>query len=162
MKSWQAGQCRASRPSVQPWELCGLESSICQPGKFPYNAVDQAAIKAQLAGYIFPNVIGDIDCTHISIKVPPHDENVCVNRQPQLMNTVPISCLSLKRYEKFTVGETFFFIDCGMKEIPTSKACLYRAAFTYGGEPSEEQGTRWWERRKWIFEHLDFKKKKTN
>lgn len=50
----------------------------------------------------------------------------------------------------------FFFIDCGMKEIPTSKACLYRAAFTYGGEPSEEQGARWWERRKWIFEQLDF------
>lgn len=103
--------------------------------KFPYNAVDQAAIKAQFAGCIFPKVFVDVDCTHISIKAPPHDENVCVTRQPQLINTVAISCLSLKRYEKFTVGETFFFffIDCGMKEIPTSEACLYRWAFTYGG-----------------------------
>ena len=39
--------------------------------KFPYNAVEQANIKAQFeARASFPNVIGAIDCTHSAIKAP--------------------------------------------------------------------------------------------
>lgn len=106
--------------------------------KFPYNAVDQAAIKAQFAGYIFPKVFGDVDCTHISIKVPPHDENV--NRNWLTQCQFPACRWSDMKSSQLV--KLFFFIDCGMKEIPTSKACLYRSAFTYGGEPSEEQGAR--------------------
>ena len=47
--------------------------------KFPYNAVEQANIKAQFAARAgFPNVIEALDCTHIAIKVPSDDEFVYV------------------------------------------------------------------------------------
>jgi len=50
--------------------------------KFPYNAGKHAnTISAIFSEIGFPNVIGAIDCTHIAIKVPSHDEFVYVNRK---------------------------------------------------------------------------------
>lgn len=108
---WRAGRPVSAGPvsTLSPtmravWS--GIIRTSTRYRKFPYNAVDQAAIKAQFAGYIFPKVFGDVDCTHISIKAPPHDENVNRNWLTQCR----FPALSLKRYEKFTVGETFFFL----------------------------------------------------
>ena len=59
--------------------------------KFPYNAVEQANIKAQFAARAgFPNVIGAIDCTHI--EAPSHDEFVYVNRKHFHSSNVKIIC----------------------------------------------------------------------
>ena len=61
--------------------------------KFPYNAVEQANIKAQFAARAgFPNVIGAIDCTHIAIKAPSQNEFVYVNRKHFHSINVQIIC----------------------------------------------------------------------
>ncbi|KAK0131545.1 putative nuclease HARBI1 [Merluccius polli] len=61
--------------------------------KFPYNAVEQANIKAQFAARAgFPNVIRAIDCTHIAIKAPSQDEFVYVNRKHFHSINVQIIC----------------------------------------------------------------------
>ena len=49
---------------------------------FPFNAAEQANIKAQFAARAgLPNVIRVIGCTHVAIKVPSQDELVFVNRE---------------------------------------------------------------------------------
>jgi len=59
--------------------------------KFPYNAVEQANIKAQFAARAgFPNVIGAIECSHIAIKAPSYDE--FVNRKHFHSINVQIIC----------------------------------------------------------------------
>jgi len=61
--------------------------------KFPYNAAEQANIKAQFVAIAgFPNVIGAIDCTHITIKAPSQDEFVYVNRKQFHSINVQIIC----------------------------------------------------------------------
>ncbi len=61
--------------------------------KFPYNAVEQADIKAQFAARAgFLNVIEAIDCTHIAIKAPSQDEFVFVNRKHFHSINVQIIC----------------------------------------------------------------------
>ena len=53
----------------------------------------QANIKAQFEARAgFPNVIGAIDCTHIAIKAPSHDEFIYVNRKHFHLINVQIIC----------------------------------------------------------------------
>ncbi|KAK0141620.1 Phosphoribosyl pyrophosphate synthase-associated protein 1 [Merluccius polli] len=61
--------------------------------RFPYDAVNQAHIKAQFAEIAgFPNVIGAIDCTHIAIKAPSEGEYAYVNRKHFHSLNVQIIC----------------------------------------------------------------------
>ncbi|KAK0146483.1 putative nuclease HARBI1 [Merluccius polli] len=71
-----------------------LSRAIAAPGiRFPYDAVNQAHIKAQFAEIGgFPNVIGAIDCTHIAIKAPSEGEYAYVNRKHFHSLNVQIIC----------------------------------------------------------------------
>ena len=60
--------------------------------RFPYDAVNQANIKAQFADSRFPVLIGAIDCTHIAIKAPSEGEYVYVNRKHFHSLNVQIIC----------------------------------------------------------------------
>ena len=61
--------------------------------RFPYDAANQANIKAQFAEIAgFPNVIGAIDCTHIAIKAPSEGEYAYVNRKHFHSLNVQIIC----------------------------------------------------------------------
>lgn len=61
--------------------------------KFPYTADEQANITAQFAATAsFPNVIGDISCTHIAVKAPSQDESVDINRKHFHSINVQIIC----------------------------------------------------------------------
>ena len=75
--------CRAAagvgaQHNKEPCAVCALTLSAYQPGiSNSHNAVEQANIKAQFEARAgFPNGIGAIDCTHIAIKAPSHDEFV--------------------------------------------------------------------------------------
>jgi len=77
----QSGLCQSTLSRAMPAVWDGIIRISARYIKFPYNAVEQANIKAQFAARdSFPNVIGAIDCTHIAIKAPSHDEFVYVNR----------------------------------------------------------------------------------
>jgi len=69
-----AGQPIGTMPAEWDGIICisvGISNS--------HNAVGLANIKAQFEARAgFPNVIGSINCTHIAIKVPSHDEFVVV------------------------------------------------------------------------------------
>ncbi|KAL6455128.1 hypothetical protein MHYP_G00364350 [Metynnis hypsauchen] len=73
-----------------------LDGIICMSAKyikFPYDAVDQANIKAQFAAIAgFPNVIGAIGCTHTAIKAPSEEEFADVNRKHFHSINVQIIC----------------------------------------------------------------------
>ena len=69
------GPCLSTLSRARPaeWGNC--------PHLSRYNKFQQANNKAQFsAGAGFPNVIGAIDCTHIAIKAPSHDEFVYVRK----------------------------------------------------------------------------------
>ncbi len=61
--------------------------------RFPYTAVEQANIKAQFAVTSgFPNVIGAVDCTHITIRAPHMDEFAFVSGKHFHSINVQIIC----------------------------------------------------------------------
>ena len=76
------GLCQSTLSRAMPTVWDGIICISARYIKFPYNAVEQANIKAQFEARAgFPTVIGAIDCTHIAIKATSHDEFVYVNRK---------------------------------------------------------------------------------
>ena len=70
----QLGLCQSTLSRV-PAKWDGIIRISTRYIKFPYNTVEQANVEAQFAARAsFPNVIAAIDCTHIAIKAPLHDE----------------------------------------------------------------------------------------
>jgi len=67
----------ASRPWAEPYQPSGTELSASQPGISDYHRMElnRQTLKRNLQlESFFSNVIGAIDCTHIAIKAPSHDE----------------------------------------------------------------------------------------
>ncbi|KAL6486323.1 hypothetical protein MHYP_G00057150 [Metynnis hypsauchen] len=88
---WGISQSSLSR--AMPAVLDGIICMSARYIKFPYDAVDQANIKAQFAAIAgFPNVIGAIDCTHIALKAPSEEEFAYVNRKHFHSINVQIIC----------------------------------------------------------------------
>lgn len=79
--------------AIMPAVLNGIVTMTSRYIRFPYTAGEQANIKRQFAAMSgFPNVIGAIDCTHIAIRAPCHDEFVYVNRKHVHSINVQIIC----------------------------------------------------------------------
>ncbi len=78
----RSGLCQSTLSRAMPAVWDGIIRMSARYIEFPYNAAEQVNIKAQFAARAgFPNVIRAIDCTHIAIKAPSHDEFVYVNRK---------------------------------------------------------------------------------
>ncbi|KAL6469110.1 hypothetical protein MHYP_G00226340 [Metynnis hypsauchen] len=89
----RSGISQSSLSRAMPAVLDGIICMSAKYIKFPYEAVDQANIKAQFAAIAsFPNVIGAIDCTHIAIKAPSEEEFAYVNRKHFHSINVQIIC----------------------------------------------------------------------
>ncbi|KAK0135468.1 putative nuclease HARBI1 [Merluccius polli] len=89
----RSGVCQSTLSRAMPAVWDGIIRMSSRYIKFPYNAVEQANIKAQFAARAgFPNVIRAIDCTHIAIKAPSKDEFVYVNRKHLNSINVQIIC----------------------------------------------------------------------
>lgn len=88
----RSGLCQSTLSRSMPAVWDGLIRMSPRYITFPYNAAEQANIKAQFAATGFPNVIGAVDCTHISIKAPSQDEYVYVNRKHFHSINVQIIC----------------------------------------------------------------------
>ncbi|KAL6467905.1 hypothetical protein MHYP_G00235820 [Metynnis hypsauchen] len=88
----RSGISQSSLSRAMPAVLDGIICMSARYIKFPYDAVDQANIKAQFAAIAgFPDVIGAIDCTHIAIKAPS-EEFAYVNRKHFHSINVQIIC----------------------------------------------------------------------
>ncbi|KAL6468330.1 hypothetical protein MHYP_G00240070 [Metynnis hypsauchen] len=71
----RSGVSQSSLSRAMPAVLDGVICMSARYIKFPYDAADQANIKAQFAAIAgFPDVIGAIDCTHTAIKAPSEEE----------------------------------------------------------------------------------------
>ncbi|XP_059915803.1 putative nuclease HARBI1 [Gadus macrocephalus] len=89
----RSGVCQSTLSRAMPAVWDGIIRMSSRYIKFPYNAVEQAHIKAQFAATAgFPNVIGAVDCTHIAIKAPSQDEFVYVNRKHFHSINVQVIC----------------------------------------------------------------------
>jgi len=66
----------------QPIGTVPVDTELSHASRVGWNYPQQANIKAPYGARAgFPNVIRAIDCTHIAIKAPSHDELVYVNRK---------------------------------------------------------------------------------
>ncbi|XP_062373197.1 putative nuclease HARBI1 [Sardina pilchardus] len=89
----RSGMSQSSLSRAMPAVLDGIIRMSARYVRFPYDAVDQANIKAQFAAIAgFPNEIGAIDCTHIAIKAPSDGEFAYVNRKHFHSLNVQIIC----------------------------------------------------------------------
>ncbi|KAK0144348.1 putative nuclease HARBI1 [Merluccius polli] len=89
----RSGMSQGALSRAIPAVLNGIIRISARYIRFPYDAVNQAHIKAQFAEIAgFPNVIGAIDCTHIAIKAPSEGEYAYVNRKHFHSLNVQVIC----------------------------------------------------------------------
>lgn len=89
----RSGISQPSMSKIMPAVLDAIISLGPNYIQFPYTNPQQAEIKRgfhTIAG--FPNIIGAIDCTHIAIKTPSHNEFNYVNRKGFHSINVQIIC----------------------------------------------------------------------
>ncbi|KAL6469081.1 hypothetical protein MHYP_G00226050 [Metynnis hypsauchen] len=118
----RSGISQSSLSRAMPAVLDGIICMSAKYIKFPYEAVDQANIKAQFAAIAgFPNVIGAIDCTHMGARF---DTSRCFFLHLRSFLS-DLSQTMSKRGKKrnFTECE----VETLLNEVEARKKCLFGA-----------------------------------